>query len=73
MTNYEKIKELVDRNDSYLLATLILSIADNDCSICPRSEGEKGECNEDCQSGLSDWLNVEYNKEESVWFLGMDY
>lgn len=73
MTNYERIKELVVRDDSYLLASLILNIADSDCQICPRREGRKGVCNEDCQSGISDWLNEKYQKEDAVWYLGFDY
>lgn len=59
--NYDHLRELTPRG----LASAILSIAENCCIACPREREHR--CNEDCESGLMEWLLSNFIPSSLIW------
>ncbi len=61
VSNYERLIQMSPRK----LARAILSITENCCIACPRERERR--CNEDCESGLMEWLLSECITSSVIW------
>ena len=61
MRNYDRLKQMSPRE----LAGAIMNIAENCCIACPRERERR--CNEDCESGLMEWLLSKFIPSSIVW------
>ncbi|MBR5022844.1 MAG: hypothetical protein IKY18_06560 [Oscillospiraceae bacterium] len=61
MRNYDHLRQLAPR----ALAEAIINISENCCLCCPRERERR--CNEDCESGLMEWLLSKFIPSSVVW------
>lgn len=61
MRNFDRLKQMSPRE----LACVILNIAENLCIACPRERERR--CNEDCESGLMEWMLSMFIPSSIIW------
>jgi len=62
MTNFEYLQQMENPRE---MANAILNLSEEMCVCCPRERERR--CNEDCVSGLAEWLNTLYSMNDLVW------
>lgn len=67
ITNFKRLKTIVDSKDYYRIANVLMNISLYSCEICRRSASNEDKCNEDCNKKFCKWLTQKYDPECIAW------